>query len=239
MKTLSTDLPAVRNIDAPARATGLGHLEWVAGLAILGFMVPAVFVGILQLPRSLYLVFYFGLLGAFLYGYVRWSALDVRKRVAEHWIWGLVVGVLLSVFTVNTVLIQPGSPAPGGLELGFDLVWLGLIYGIMDALVLSVMPVYATWQALTLRGWTRRWPVRIATGVVDVLASMLVIALYHLGYPECRGPQVLIIIVGVAMQSLAYLLARNPLTPLIGHAAMHIAAVLYGLNTVSQLPPHY
>ncbi len=223
----------------PARTSWQAQLQWVAGLAALGLAVPAVFVGIFQLPRNIYLVFYFGLMGAFLYGYVRSSHLDLRKLYVDHWGWGLIGGALLSLFTVNTVLMQPGSPSPQGLELGFDLVWLGLIYGAMDALVLSVMPVYATWQSCTMLGWTRHWLGKIATGVLAILTSMLVIGLYHLGYPECRNPQVLIIIIGVAMQSLGYMLTRSPLTPLIGHVAMHIAAVLYGLNTVSQLPPHY
>lgn len=230
---------AVGQTEQPIRPTWLAHVQWVAGLAALGLAVPAVFVGIFQLPRSIYLVFYFGLMGAFLYGYVRSNHLDLRQLFADHWVWGLIGGALLSIFTVNTVLIQPASPAPQGVELGFDLLWLGLIYGAMDALVLSVMPVYATCQAFRIAGWTRNWPGKIVTGVLAILASMLVIGLYHLGYPECRGPQVVIIIVGIAMQSVVYLLTRNPLTPLIGHVAMHVAAVLYGLNTVSQLPPHY
>jgi len=37
------------------------------------------------MPRNIYLVFYFGLMGAYLYGYVRWSALDLKKLFSEHW----------------------------------------------------------------------------------------------------------------------------------------------------------
>jgi hypothetical protein len=40
---------------------------------------------------------------------------------------------------------------------------------------------------------------------------------------------------GVGAQSLGYLLNRSPLAPVISH----VAAVLYGIATVSQLPPHY
>ena len=239
MNTLRSNLLTVGKVHESARTTWWGHLQWVAVMAIVGLAVPVVFVGVFQLPRNIYLVFYFGLMGAFLYGYVRWNALDLKKLFREHWGWGLVGGVLVSFFTVKTVLMQPASPTPQGLELGFDLAWLGLIYGSMDGLVLSVVPVYATWQALTMLGWTKRWPGRLATGVLAILASMLVIGLYHLGYPEFRGPQVLIVIVGVSAQSLAYLLTRSPLTPVICHIAMHIAAVLYGINSVSQLPPHY
>jgi hypothetical protein len=40
------------------------------------------------------------------------------------------------------------------------------------------------------------------------------------------------------MQSLACLLAGNPLPALIPHVAMHLAAVLHGMESVVQLPPH-
>jgi hypothetical protein len=41
------------------------------------------------------------------------------------------------------------------------------------------------------------------------------------------------------VMSLAYLLTRNPVAPVLSHMAMHVAAVLFGLYTAVQLPPHY
>jgi hypothetical protein len=55
------------------------------------------------------------------------------------------------------------------------------------------------------------------------------------GYPEFRSAYVLAIV----GQSLFYLLSRSALAPLISHVAMHITAVLVGVHTFSQLPPHY
>ena len=49
----------------------------------------------------------------------------------------------------------------------------------------------------------------------------------------------LVIIAGVSGQSLFYLLSRSLLAPIISHVAMHVTAVLVGLQTFSQLPPHY
>lgn len=219
--------------------TARGHLAWVGVFALVGFLVPAIFVGGLQLPRAWYLIVYFAAVGGVGYGYVRWSGVDVRRLVREHWVTGLAAGAVVSVFTVNTVLMQPSSPAPQGLDLVFNLGWLGIAYGVVDGLLLSVFPVYATWKALGARGWTDRWGGRIAAAALAILASMFVILVYHLGYPECRGPQVGQIVVGVALQSVGYLIARSPIAPVLSHTAMHIAAVLYGLNTVSQLPPHY
>jgi hypothetical protein len=110
---------------------------------------------------------------------------------------------------------------------------------MMDAMLLSVLPVYATWRALTLMGWTTRWPGKVAAGVLALLASMVVTGLYHLGYPEFRSSYVLVIMVSIAAQSLIYLLSRSAIAPLLSHVAMHITAVLVGLQSFSQLPPHY
>jgi hypothetical protein len=39
--------------------------------------------------------------------------------------------------------------------------------------------------------------------------------------------------------SLFYVLTTNPLSAVLSHIAMHVTAVLHGLNTAVQLPPHY
>ncbi len=46
-------------------------------------------------------------------------------------------------------------------------------------------------------------------------------------------------IFGNGIMSLGYLLSGNPLTSVLSHIAVHIAAVPYGLASAVQLPPHY
>jgi hypothetical protein len=121
----------------------------------------------------------------------------------------------------------------------FDLLWLGLVYGLLDALLLSVLPVYAVWQAFTELGWTGSWSKRLVVGGAALVASLLVTVFYHWGYPEFRGGQVIAPMLGNGVLSLAYLLTTNPLAAVFSHIAMHVAAVLHGLNTAIQLPPHY
>ncbi len=215
------------------------NLLWVLAAASVGFGVPAVFVGLFRLPRNIYLIPYVLLVGTLLWGYVRWSNLNAAGTLRHNWLWGLAGAVVAGVFASRTVLMQPASPAPRGMELVFDLLWLGLAYGTVDALFLSVLPLSATWQAFAELGWTKRWPGRIAAGALALTASLLVIAVYHLGYPEFRGPQVLVVVLGVGIQSLLTLLTGSPIVAVLGHIAMHVTAVFYGLTTVSQLPPHY
>jgi len=65
------------------------------------------------------------------------------------------------------------------------------MYGMTDGILLSVLPVLATWQAFTLLGWTANWPGKILVGVIAVLANALVTSAYHLGYPEFRGEKII------------------------------------------------
>jgi hypothetical protein len=214
------------------------HLAWVLGGAVLGMAVAAVFGGLFRLPRSLYLVPYFVLTSAYLYGYMRWSELDPGKLVRYHWVRGLIGGAVAGAFGVWTVVHQPSSPAPQGFELIFDLGWLGIVYGTVDGLLLSVLPVFAIWEALTELDWTKRWSGRALAGLLTLAGSSAVVAVYHLGYPEFRGVQIVFPVVGVGVMTLAYLVTGNPLAAVISHVAMHFAAVLHGVESVLQLPPH-
>jgi len=66
-----------------------------------------------------------------------------------------------------------------------------------------------------------------------------VTATYHLGYPEFRGPAVIQPLIGNVLLTLGFLLTGSPLAAIIGHVIMHAAAVLHGMETTVQLPPHY
>ena len=239
MSTLQNTLSTGQRPYHQAQTTWWGHLLWVLGAAFLGWACAALFAGVLHWSRPLFLVPYVLLAGGFMVAWLRWNAFDWRSQLVQHWGWGLIFALLAGAFVVQNVLRQPRTPTPQGTELAFDLLWLGLIYGMVDGLFLSVLPIAATWQAFTQLGWTERWPGRIAVGVLALLASLLVTATYHLGYPEFQGSALLGPLVGAGVMSVAYLFSRSPFAPVLSHMAMHTAAVLYGLSTAIQLPPHY
>jgi hypothetical protein len=215
------------------------YLGWIVAAGALGFAISAIFAGVLHLPRNIYLIPYLGLAGLFLYAYVRWSGLSIGNLFRHNWYWGLIGAVLLAAFTVKNILSQPSSPRSEGFTLVFDLLWSGVMYGLVDALLLSILPVLATWQAFTLLNWTDSWYGKILVGVIAVVASLLVTAAYHLGYPEYRGGGLFGPVIGNTAMTLGYLITNNPLAAILSHIAMHIAAVLHGPASVMQLPPHY
>jgi hypothetical protein len=133
---------------------------------------------------------------------------------------------------------QQPSRQSQGAELILDLAWLGLVYGMIDALFLNVMPVLAVWQGFAPFAWTASLAGRIFVAIMALAASLLVTLTYHLGYSEFRNRQVGLVLVGNSLITLAFLLSSNPLGALISHPVMHLAAVFQGPETTLQLPPH-
>lgn len=215
------------------------YLGWILAAALLGFATSVIFARVLRLPRNLYLLPYVGFSSLFLYAYVKWSGLSVLDLIRYQWIWGLVGAIVLGVFTVKNILSQSASARAQGVILAFDIVWSGVIYGLVDALLLSVLPVLATWQAFTLLDWTISLPGKILVGTLGMLASLFVTVAYHLGYPEYRGAGLFGPVIGNTTMTLGYLITNNPLAAVLSHIAMHVAGVLRGPASVVQLPPHY
>ncbi|MEW6580965.1 MAG: hypothetical protein AB1435_17470 [Chloroflexota bacterium] len=149
------------------------------------------------------------------------------------------VTVLAGGLLVFNVLTQESSPRAKGLQLIIDLVWQGGIYGMLDALLLAVVPVLIVWQSFQAQEQSLSWSQKIGLAVLALAGSALVTASYHWGYPEFRGKEVMKPVFGVAINTLAYLIAGNPMAAIGSHMAMHIAAVLHSPASTIQLPPHY
>lgn len=212
---------------------------WVTAAGLLGLFISTVFAGVQRLPRTLFIVPYLLLVGPFLYVFFRWNRIDLLEQARRHWMLGIMGALVVGTFTVSNTLSQPASARPQGASLVFHLIWLGVIYGALDALLFSVMPILATQQATSGFSQTNGWIGRVAAGGISLAASLFVATACHFGYPEFRGPEIVAPIIGNALFSLSYLITSNPLAPIFGHVAMHVAAVLHGFATTVQLPPHY
>lgn len=212
---------------------------WVIGASILGFAISAFFAGWMKLSRNRFLIPYVSIISIFLCSFIVLNDIDVANLLTENWAWGILAGVVVSIFLVKTVRAQPVSRQSIGAVLGLDIAWAGLVYGIIDALFLNVMPVMAIWIGASQFGWAGTLVEKIGIGAAGLFASLLVTLTYHLGYPEFRNRSVGLVLVGNMIITLAFLLSANPLGSIISHTAMHVAAVLQGPETTIQLPPHY
>ncbi len=219
--------------------TWAGYLAWLAIAAVVGGGTAFLFADVLEWPRRVYLVPYAVAVSALVHGYLRWCSVGVFGLVRQRWRLGVIGAIAVGAFVVGNILSQPASPHSRGFQLVVDLLWLGMVYGTLDALLLSIIPVHATWCAMSALGWTESWLSKSVAAALSLAASVLVTAVYHLGYPEYRSLALVGPVFGNTVMSLAYLVTRSPLAAIGSHVAMHVAGVLHGPETVMQLPPHY
>jgi len=215
------------------------HVIWVLGAGVVGFGITAVTAGWLKLKRGWVVLIYLAIAGGFLSAYFAWSGIDLMQVVREGWLMGLAGAAIVGLLMIRNVASQPASPRSKGVQLTADILWCGLVYGVLDGLFLSVMPLLGTWRAFSELGLAGSRLGSAGAAVAGLLASSYVTTLYHLGYPEFRGSGVAMPVLGNAIMSLAYILTRNPLSAVVSHGAMHVAAVLHGMEGTIQLPPHY
>jgi hypothetical protein len=220
-------------------ATWRTEALWLLAAGVTGFATSALFSSMLALPRSWFVGAYLIVVATFLAAYVKTGRIDVVALVHQHWVRGVIGAVGFGAFMVWSMQRQPASPAPQGVDLVLALVWLGLVYSTLDALLLSIMPVVAAWRLVERLGMTATWSGRLAGSALGLVASLGVTALYHLGFAEYREAGLAAPLIGNGVMTLGYLLMANPITAWGAHVALHVASVLHGIDTTVTLPPHY
>lgn len=221
-----TELPSIRQA-----------MAWLIPVSAIAFAVPALFSMGLGWERSLYLVPYIGSIAVVLFVYF-WRHPLSMKQLIGSWPYALVGIAAASLLLLKNIGDQPASAGPSGVQLVTTLVWVGLAYGVVDALLLNVFPVLAVQGASFLEGRPSR-RVRLLRGSLALAASLSVTAAYHLGYTEFQGPALVSVLIGNTIITATYLLTGSPLAPVVTHVVMHVAAVLHGMETTLQVPPHY
>lgn len=212
-------------------------LLWLVSASALGFMVSAIFSAGLKLSRRKFLLVYVPLGAAFLAAFFAIQRVGWAK-IFNHWYWGILSGVAVSLFLISNVRGQPKSRTAQGGELALDLLWLGLSYGLIDGLFLNVMPVLAVRQVFPQLASSTNLATTLLLAALGLLASLLIALTYHLGYREYRDRKVIKVLIGNGIITLAFLISGSPLAAVLSHVVMHLAAVFQGPETTLQLPPH-
>jgi len=205
----------------------------------LGFLAAAVFAGTLKLRRQLFLVPYVLMSGSFVATYLIWSRTSIEDLLLDNLLWGVAAAAFIGALLVKNVLSQASSPRQRGPGFVADVMWSGVVYGTIDSLLLSVLPVMATKEALAGLDLGSDLATDIVVGVSALGASVFVTVAYHAGYPEFRNRSMRFPAMGITLSTVGYLLASNPIASIGSHAAMHVAAVVRGPDKTIQLPPHY
>lgn len=211
------------------------QLSWLGTGMALSFTIPFIGSDTLGLPLPIYYLCYFVLVLSFLGVYVRNTGVDLRALVSRRWAISLVLGLLAGAFVVARVLSGAGTPGPQGARHAFELVWRGVVYGTVDALLLTVFPCLVT---LALLGGNIAGVVRKLRYFAGSLVLILAItAVYHLGFEQFRRDGIGAPMIGNTMISVPMLLTTNPIGSVLAHASMHVAAATHAYETPTFLPP--
>jgi inhibitor of cysteine peptidase len=212
------------------------QLIWYAAGTVIAFLLPFLFSSVLDLDHDAYYAVYFAAVAAFLTVYATATRLDVAGLFTRSWRWSLGIGVLAAAFLVLGVLQREDStPHPDGLYFTFTIGWRGVLYGVIDALILTAFPIAVAYALFRSRLDTIFR--RTGFAALALLLSLTITATYHLGYEQFRedgvaGPEL-----GNAIIPIPAILTANPLGSVVAHASMHVAANVHAYETDLYLPP--
>ena len=215
------------------------HVVWLGGGMVLAFAVPFLLADTIGLHRDVY----YGIYGAAVFAYVAAWTVATRQRIGPmlraRWPVMAALTVVASAVLVAVVYRTEDTTArPDGFEFLGALAWRGAFYGLVDGLLLSAFPILAVFAAFAGTRLRERWAGKIAIGAVALIASLLMTAVYHVGYSDFRGEKLRKPVAGDLVWSAPTLLTLNPIGAPVAHAAMHTAAVLHSYETDTFLPPH-
>lgn len=215
------------------------QLRWLAAGLVVGFAVPFIFADVLRLPRDLYYGIYATTVVGFFALWARSTGQPLDALIRRRWrlavVLGLVFALIVAVIVVRT---EPVTARPGGLALAWAVLWRGVVYGAVDGLLLSAFPILAVFAASAGSRLRRHILGTAAVGVTALLASLVMTAVYHVGYSEFRSEKLVKPVAGNVVWSLPTLATLNPIGASITHAGMHVTAVLHSYGTDTFLPPH-
>jgi len=211
------------------------HVAWFAFAAGVAFLVPFLGVSVLDLQHDLYYLVYFAATALLLAGYVRAEDVDVRRIASHAWPWSLGLGVVVGLAEIGSVLGRDATEHPGGAYFAFEILWRGVTYGAVDALLLSALPGLVAYGIL--RGRIEGVVGKLRFTALALPLVLLITATYHLGYPQFRADGVGQPEIGNTIMSVPMLATANPIGSVVAHATMHTTAVVHSYETDVFLPP--
>ena len=229
--TTHIHVPSAAAVSQPVR-----HLAWFACGSVVAFLIPYVGVSVLDLQHDVYFGAYFAITLGMLAAYAHFEQIDVRRLFTRNWKWSVIVGIPTAAFVMwNVFRTDSGTPRPHGAYFAFEVLWRGIGYGTVDALLLTVFPCVVAYSML--RGHLAGWRGHLRYIALALPLIWILTATYHLGYPQIRQDGVQKPEIGNTIISVPMLATMNPIGSIGAHAAYHVTALTHSYETRNFLPP--
>jgi hypothetical protein len=212
------------------------QLCWFAVICAVAFLVPYLGVSVLALQHDIFYLVYFAVAVALVAAYVRVEGVAVAEVFRNRWRWSLVLGGVFAVVLVfNIFKSEPATGRPHGAYFIFELLWRGLGYGLIDTLLLTVVPCLLAYALL--HGHVGGVTGKLRFTALALPLVILVTATYHLGYPQYRQNGIGRPETGNILISIPTFATANPVGSFVAHASQHVAAVAHAYESRTFNPP--
>ena len=206
------------------------QLVWFAVVCVVAFLIPYLGVSVLDMQHDAFYLVYFAVTFVLLAGYVRVEQVDVAAVFRCRWRWSLGLGLVLAVFLVFNVFNTEGATArPHGAYFGFELLWRGVGYGVVDTLLLTVFPCLVAYRLLHGHVGGLKGKLRFTALMLPLV--IIVTATYHLGYPQYRQDGLSRPELGNVLISIPTFATANPVGSIVAHVSQHVAAVSHAYES--------
>ena len=221
-------------LSAPNGLSWVDAGVWFAAIVVVSFAVSWVATDVARMRQAPYIALLTVVTGALAGGYLVWTGTDPWTALVHNAGWGILAGVVVIVPLVRGIARLPATTPLSRRRSVKAWAWEGVVYGIAEGALLSALPALVVWQAADAAGWVGGWMSQVGVGALALAASVVVIVTHHLGYWDVRNRQMLTAIAACGALTVAYLATGSVLAPVVGHALLHVAAIVHGVP----LPPH-
>jgi hypothetical protein len=212
------------------------QLVWFACICVVGFLVPYLGVSVLELQHDLFYLAYFALTIALVVTYARLEHVEVAEIFGRRWAWSLGIGVVTALFlVVNVFNTEAATERPHGAYFVFELLWRGVGCGLVDTLLLTIVPSLVAYKLLHGHVGGLKGKLRFTALALPLV--LVVTATYHWGYPQYRQDGLARPETGNVLISIPAFATANPVGSLVAHVSQHVAAVTHAYESEIFNPP--
>ena len=212
------------------------QLVWFAAVCAVAFLVPYLGVSVLDLQHDVYYLVYFAVTIAAVATYVRVERVEVAEIFQQRWRWSLGVGVVVAALLVfNVFKTSDATARPHGAYFLFELLWRGVGYGVVDTLLLTILPCFVAYKLL--HGHVAGLKGKLRFTALALPLVLMVTATYHWGYPQYRQDGLSRPETGNVLISIPTFATVNPVGSVVAHVSQHITAVTHAYESPIFNPP--
>jgi hypothetical protein len=161
------------------------HLLWIPPNAVLVFCLPYLLVKLLGLSNDAYYIWLYIVSIAFVALYARLSKFHWGASLKSGWALGTILGVFIGLaFLSLASMSRPAIESSFFSAAILPILWRGLLYGLVSAVLISVFPFIVVWRSLsgTNPGAIRKFGVTL----VAIISIALMSSLYNLGLSDLK-----------------------------------------------------